>query len=145
MFYSTKMCPHCGKAYTFMQPSKQVTFGSPFRSCDKCGGKFIDKSFVELAYLNNNKYKPKKIYPGSILYFCIGIIGIVFSIVNFDGFNVATAASIFFVLIGLFFIISDITDYNKDLDYYNKELEESRKRLSYVDYLTKLKQLYEEE
>lgn len=45
---STDRCPECGKKF-FFYDSRQYFYGSPLKTCKKCGKNYIDRRYHEIA------------------------------------------------------------------------------------------------
>ena len=71
MEYITKKCPHCGKAYSIMQPKGTGFYGSPIRHCSKCGKDFIDKDYREIAIDGIRNVDTQKL-SGDTIFACFG-------------------------------------------------------------------------
>lgn len=49
--YTEKFCPHCAKRYeVFPGKTPQRRHGSPLRTCENCGKKFLDRDYDEPAF-----------------------------------------------------------------------------------------------
>ncbi|MEA4823090.1 MAG: hypothetical protein VB111_03130 [Clostridiaceae bacterium] len=154
--YTTTSCPHCGRVDKFLTPRSDYTFGSMLRTCPKCQKQYIDKTYIELALVDNQKYKPVRsgvgaigflfialfcgyccIYTAYVSYFSIAIISSNGDSLLFWGTAIAA-------IVSLLVWISDLVDrrknYSKYYNEYMRELRSSQERMKDENYLRMLKQ-----
>lgn len=60
MKYSTMRCPYCGNTVQYKIGSFDKVARSPFQTCMKCGGEFVNTNCYEAALYPFSKYIPSK-------------------------------------------------------------------------------------
>ena len=122
-------------------------YGSPFRICHRCQKTFVDRSYKELACLNYRNIKEKKIDPFSVFSSFIGLLFLVFALLQAaDPEN--GGMHILFLIVGVFMLFGGGFSISKDLSSYQsrcklleQELARSKKRLSNPAYARSLVKL----
>lgn len=144
--YQTKKCPHCGTAYVFGEMrGNGVRYGSPIKTCSRCGGNFIDSDYVEPSTLSDEELKslyPKKregfgyIIAGVIVCVFILILCLPFPLIGKEEvlFYIGLPIGLLFLLFGLWSFFSSPKDYDKRIEEYNIVIESSKIRMSNPDY-----------
>lgn len=140
MKYTTKWCPHCGKTITFMDSTKH-RYGSPFRTCPKCSGIYVDKSYIELACTFEHAEDISRVTGLSI----VGVItGLFFLILAFVlGLRSAYGgifliAGLVFMFLSIYLVHEDIKTYHQRVEKFKTEMKESEARMSDPEYIRAL-------
>lgn len=149
MTYVTKRCPHCGKAYSVMQPKNIGVYGSPLRRCQFCAKTFIDKDYREIAVSGIRHVDTKKIATGTILlgvfpalFFILGIV-LSFQLPlseNKTPLYLALGGAI--ALLGVVYLCwAEAKGYKNRQQYLQEESQRSEMRLKSLEYASLLKEL----
>lgn len=132
MEYTTKLCPHCGKAITILDSTKRQ-YGSPFRTCPKCNKGYTDKSFIELACTTVHADDVPCITRLSIVSIIFSSFFLLLAFIQ----GLDAPYGLLFLVSGLLFMFGsiyltckDIKTYHKRVYDFNVELKNSRNRLS---------------
>ena len=144
MKYTTKKCPNCGNTYAWLEPKYMVNYGSPIRYCAKCGTRFIDRDYKEIAIDGFRKTFIAKVRPFSIICTIVGLGLFAMEIFYFGGSDLAIFSYIFgglFILTGVISIIGDIKDHEERKKEFERLKRESEERLSDPEYAQLLKDL----
>ena len=146
MKYKTKSCPYCNHTYTILD-SAYFQYGSPIRTCKRCGKIFIDKDYHEIAVEGitwaTRQHLKNKVSNSSIAGLIISLFIFLGGILN----NASEYASILLWgggLLGalsIWCIIDDIKKYHSFVEDIEKEKAASRARLSVPAYASALKEL----
>lgn len=107
-------CPYCGKSISFLKYSQgEWKYGSPIRVCKKCGQKYIDKRYHEVAVdgINPDSFNMKKL--GTC--FAIGVVALLMSAL-FNAYTILLKDYFYLKvvgvgLIGIVMIVYSIIDF----------------------------------
>lgn len=150
MQYISKMCPHCKKAYSVLQPKGTGFYGSPIRKCENCGKSFVDRDFREIAAQGVRKVDTRRLSLATVFSSCgflvMGICAIGMYIngesLLFSGQSVWTLVlGAISIIIALYLCISEIRGYNERQEYLAEERKRSEERLSNYQYARLLDEL----
>ena len=141
MEYVTKKCPHCNYPYTVLESKGAGYYGSPVRTCNKCGQTFIDKDYREIAIQGIREIDTQKISARTILFLIIGIFFGVGIFYLFDVDVISVIVAIIAVLLPTLNLISEYRNYGKRQAYLTMEKINSERRLENHEYAVFLKSL----
>lgn len=138
MKYTTKKCPFCKTSYVEMRTGKVYYYGSPIRTCEFCGEKFVDKEYREIALEGIHLVDTKKLSPSTIVYAVIAFL-MFFSCLIAGG--IYCALGILVLVYSVWTIIKEYGEYEKRMEKLKQETIASEKRLKNPFYILMLKEL----
>jgi hypothetical protein len=120
-----------------MQPKYSIHYGSPFRSCSRCGKIFVDKDYKEIALEGIRKIDKKRVSPGAIFFAIGGCLVIIAGAVIREPYMLG--GGLIWVAIWGSIIVSEVLGHKKNLEYLEQETKRSNERLSNPTYAQALK------
>ena len=141
-------CPEFGKRF-FIYDERQRYFGSPVRTCKKCGGQYIDRRYHEIAIegIPKSDFSKKSmivviILGALILYRGIYITG--YKPLGMDGFG-RWILPVTFIILGIVMIVVGVAEIilictGKKMEKFERLKRESEERMNDRSYAWTLKQ-----
>lgn len=134
----TIICPHC-KGIVESGKNRQRQYGSPIRTCPRCGRTYLDDNFAEAGLLSEKEVKERAFSWFSIIVVLMGGFFLFFGIKELTVSLIALG--IILVALGLFSIISNLKYEPSEDEKFQNELRESKQRLSNPQYVIALYEL----